>query len=205
MVEMHLLSVNVDFHYDPIYALGVATAFHRFMQGYQPEQDQSSIFGSLCTALNDSPSRYTDDAEKLKGICDRLTPQEIISVLTLTETGQGDLQVLRQIADQIVARPKFKYSRLFGIGLYTLLELADADFAKDDAKRTAALKQVAEALRFSDDKLQKDLELYRSNLEKLSQARLAIEEAVQAERKKREQRAQEKAAAEKTEDSAPTA
>ncbi len=204
MVEMHLLSVNVDFQYDPIYALGVATTFHRFMQGYQPEQDKSSIFGSLCTALNDHPSRYTDDAEKLKGICDRLTPQEIISALTLTETGQGDLQVLRQVADSIAARPKFKYSRLFGIGLYTLLELADADFAKDDAKRTGALKQVATALHFNDDKLQKDLELYRSNLEKLSQARLAIEEAVQAERKKREQRAQEKAAAEKTEDSAPT-
>ncbi|HAX86545.1 MAG TPA: photosystem II biogenesis protein Psp29, partial [Cyanobacteria bacterium UBA11370] len=33
MVEMHLLSVNVDFRYDPIYALGVVTSFNRFMQG----------------------------------------------------------------------------------------------------------------------------------------------------------------------------
>ena len=37
LVEMHLLSVNADFHYEPIYALGVVNSFDRFMQGYQPE------------------------------------------------------------------------------------------------------------------------------------------------------------------------
>ena len=30
MVEMHLLSVNVDFSYDSIYALGVVTTFDRY-------------------------------------------------------------------------------------------------------------------------------------------------------------------------------
>ncbi|MFM6203351.1 MAG: photosystem II biogenesis protein Psp29, partial [Dolichospermum sp.] len=48
MVEMHLLSVNVDFSYDAIYALGVVTTFDRFMEGYQPEQDQESIFQAIC-------------------------------------------------------------------------------------------------------------------------------------------------------------
>ena len=40
MVEMHLLFVNTDFSYDAIYALGVVTAFDRFMQGYRPEHDR---------------------------------------------------------------------------------------------------------------------------------------------------------------------
>ncbi|MER3587246.1 MAG: photosystem II biogenesis protein Psp29, partial [Mastigocladus sp. ERB_26_1] len=44
MVEMHLLAVNVDFSYNPIFALGVVTSFDRFMQGYQPESDRESIF-----------------------------------------------------------------------------------------------------------------------------------------------------------------
>ncbi len=39
MVEMHLLSVNADFRYDPIYALGVVTTFDRFMLGYRPDTD----------------------------------------------------------------------------------------------------------------------------------------------------------------------
>ena len=39
MVEMHLLDVNADFKYDPIYALGVVTTFDRFMEGYKPSED----------------------------------------------------------------------------------------------------------------------------------------------------------------------
>ena len=50
MVEMHLLSVNADFTYNPVYALGVVSAFDRFMNGYRPEKDLESIFGALCRA-----------------------------------------------------------------------------------------------------------------------------------------------------------
>jgi photosystem II biogenesis protein Psp29 len=88
--------------------------------------------------------------------------------------------------------PKFKYSRLFAIGLYTLLEQADADLVKDEKERTEALKQISHALNLPEDKLQKDLELYRSNLEKMAQARIVMEDAIKAERKKRDDRAQDK-------------
>jgi photosystem II biogenesis protein Psp29 len=47
LVEMHLLSVNVDFHYDPIYALGVVTSFEKFMEGYRPGRI-NRIFLMLC-------------------------------------------------------------------------------------------------------------------------------------------------------------
>jgi hypothetical protein len=40
----------------------------------------------------------------------------------------------------------------------------------------------------SEDKLQKDLDLYRSNLEKMTQARIVMEDTLKAERKKREDR-----------------
>lgn len=120
--------------------------------------------------------------------------------MTGTEPPEGqDITVLRKVIEQITLRTKFKYSRLFGIGLFTLLELTDADLVKDDTKRAEVLSKVASALRFNDDKLQKDLELYRANLEKMSQARLAIEEAVQSERKKRSQRLQEKAGSDQSE------
>jgi hypothetical protein len=44
-------------------------------------------------------------------------------------------------------------------------------------------------LHISSDKLQKDLELYRSNLEKLSQAQEVMKDILAADRKKREERA----------------
>ena len=43
-----------------------------------------------------------------------------------------------------------------------------------------------------EDKVQNDLELYRSNLEKMAQAQAAIQDMLDADRKQREQRAQAK-------------
>jgi hypothetical protein len=50
-------------------------------------------------------------------------------------------------------------------------------------------------LHVSEDKLNKDLELYRSNLEKIEQALITMADMLSAERKKRQQRLQAQAAA----------
>ena len=84
MVEMHLLSVNADFKYDPIYALGVVTAFERFMQGYQPERDKEPIFDALCRALEDNPQRYQQDAERLRTVVKNLSVEELSAWLSGT-------------------------------------------------------------------------------------------------------------------------
>ena len=85
----------------------------------------------------------------------------------------------------IATNPSFKYSRLFAVGLYTLLELADPELAKDEQQRTQVLHQLCTVLNLPESKLQKDLDLYRSNLEKMAQARKTMEDILKAERKKR--------------------
>jgi photosystem II biogenesis protein Psp29 len=190
MVEMHLLTVNADFHYDPIYALGVTTSFNRFMQGYRPERDKDSIFNALCKAVGDDPERYKQDAEKVQSLANSLTEQELISWLS-NPTPRDDTGNLYESIQEIANNPHFKYSRLFAVGFYTLLETADSESVKDEKERNQAIKQVAEALHLPQEKMQKDLELYRSNLEKFSQAQLVLQEALNADRKKREKLAQE--------------
>jgi hypothetical protein len=69
----------------------------------------------------------------------------------------------------IAANPKFKYSRLFAIGLYTLLMEIDVDLVKNEEKRVQSINQVSEAFKIPPEKLQKDLDLYRSNLDKMQQ------------------------------------
>lgn len=200
MVEMHLLAVNVDFRYDPFYALGVVTSFDRFMQGYRPEQDKSSIFDGLCRALEDDPQRYRHDADRLRQLAARCSSSELLSWLQQSNSLPefADLQEKLQL---ILENPKFKYSRLFAIGLFTLFELAEPELLKDEVKRTEMLKQVCAALRLPEEKLQKDLELYRSNLDKMTQAQSVMEDLLKADRKKREEREQARAAAAKATDS----
>ncbi len=191
MVEMHLLSVNVDFRYDPIYALGVVTSYDRFMQGYRPEHDKDTIFNAICKAVGDEPQQYKQDAEKLLAVARGFPGQELVTRLNSpTAFGSGD--DLHATLNAHAQNPKFKYSRLFAIGIYTLLELADPDLVKDEKQRNLALKQIGEAWHLPPEKLQKDLDLYRSNLDKMAQARVVMEDALKAEQKKREKRAQNK-------------
>lgn len=190
MVEMHLLSVNVDFSYDPIYALGVVTSFHRFMQGYKPERDKESIFTALCQAVGSDPQQYQQDAQRLKTMAEGLSGQELVSWLG-SPTPRDSAPDLHTTVTAIANNPKFKYSRLFAIGLYTLLEQADLELVNDQKQLTDTLKKLGQVLHLPEEKLQKDLELYRSNLEKMAQVQSVIEDAIKADRKKREQRAQD--------------
>jgi photosystem II biogenesis protein Psp29 len=193
MVEMHLLSVNADFRYDPIYALGVVTAFDRFMQGYRPERDRDSIFNALCRALEGDPQTYRNDADMMKASVSNLSLDELLSGVRQLETADssGTFGHFKAIAE----RSDFKYSRLFAIGLYTVLETIDPEVVSSEEKRNHTLEALCETLHLPSDKVNKDLELYRSNLEKITQAQAVLDDVLKADRKKREQREQENNAA----------
>jgi photosystem II biogenesis protein Psp29 len=190
MVEMHLLLVNVDFSYNPIYALGVVTTFDRFMEGYTPERDKESIFNAICQAVEQDPQHYKQDAEKLKAIVQNLSANDLVAWLNQTNHLQQDADLQAQL-QAIANNSNFKYSRLFAIGLFSLLEISDPELVKDEKKRNEALKTIAEGLHLSDEKLSKDLDLYRSNLDKMTQALIVMADMLSADRKKREQRQQQ--------------
>jgi len=190
MVEMHLLSVNADFRYDPIYGLGMVTTFERFMQGYRPDADRSSIFNALCQSLPDDPQKYRQDAEQIGRIAASVNVDDFLA--QVKQLPDGDSSGLLEILKPIAINPSFKYSRLFAIGLYSLLEVMEPELVKDEAKRNEAIQTLATGLKLSEEKMQKDLELYRSNLEKLSQARQVMEDILKADRKKKEERAKAK-------------
>ena len=188
MVEMHLLSVNADFKYDPIYALGAVTTFNRFMQGYKPDEDKESIYNALIKSVEEDPQQYRQDAQRLEELAKSIPTKDLVA--NLSEKRLGNDSDLQALLESIANNPSFKYSRLFAIGLYTLLESSDPEMVKDEKLRNEALKTIANSLNLSEDKLSKDLDLYRSNLDKMAQAAIVMADMVAADRKRREQRAQ---------------
>jgi|GEM_PF-137471 len=187
MVEMHLLSVNEDFRYDPIYALGVVTSFDRFMQGYQPEEDRNSIFHALCQSIEHNPQQYRQEAQQWESLAKSLEWQGVVGCLCL-ETSSGNGSELVALAQGIATNPKFKYSRLFAIGMFTMLQAADPETVKNDKQLADAVAKIAAALKLPEEKIKKDLELYRSNLEKMIQAQNVMADILAADRKKRAER-----------------
>ncbi len=186
LVEIHLLKVNQTFVYDSIFALGVVTTFDRFTFGYKPETDRFAVFHALCLALQFEPDRIRQDAATLSDLAGR-SPNEVKSLL-ISLDAEINLEPLSGQLQAIATKPNFKYSRLLGVGLYALLEITDPEAIADNSKREAALKLVGENLKFGSDRLLKDIDLYRSNLDKIEQARQMIADMVEAERKKRAQK-----------------
>lgn len=185
LVEIHLLSVNGNFRPDPFYYLGVVTVFDRFMAGYSPESDRDSIFASLCQSIEADPQLYRDSATRLLNFAPSLG-SEVIKWLEQPSSITGG-EEWRDSLSSIANNPNFKYSRLFAIGLYTLLETADPQLVQNQEKRTESLKKLATIFQITDDRIQKDLELYRGNLEKMSQALSAINDIIQADKKRQAQ------------------
>lgn len=198
MVEMHLLTVNENFRYDPFYAFGVVSAFSRFMQGYKPEADRDSIFNALCKSMETDPQVYKQDAEMVEKLAHSLPGPEIITKLSHPPT-LSDFPALQTALNSIASNSNFKYSRLFAIGLFTMLDVADPELVRDETNYAEALNQISEGLHLPVDKLRKDLDLYRSNLEKMLQAQQAIEDMLAADRKQRERRSEEQSSGQASE------
>lgn len=189
MVEIHLLRVNQDFRYDPIFALGVVSTFDRFMEGYEPATDRDSIFNALCRAEEIDPAQFRADAQMAQASVRGRNNEDLKTwVEQSAASGGADLAgTLYNIAHNAT----FKYSRLFAIGLYVLLETVDADLVSEEAKLNEMVEQLSVPLNVSASKIQKDLELYRSNLDKLQQARKAMAEFIEGERRRQQQRIEE--------------
>ena len=191
LVEMHLLSVNSDFKPDPIYYLGIVTSFERLMEGYKPEADKEKIFNALCTSTDGDPANYKQQAGTLLSLARDKSTEDLVNWLS-NPTTEGDLGYIVEPIKAIAANDNFKYSRLFGTGVYTLLEESDSEVVQNQEKRDAIVDTLASNLGLPQDKMKKDLELYRGNLEKMQQLLKVLDDIVEASRKQRAKREQEK-------------
>nr|WP_084639541.1 photosystem II biogenesis protein Psp29 [Geitlerinema sp. PCC 9228] len=199
MVEMHLLSVNANFQYDPIYGYGVVSTYEQFMQGYKPPQDKDSIFDALCQSINSDPQQYRQDAQRLEALAAELTPEKTFELLTQPQQaaidGLENSDTAREVQQQLQAianHPNFKYSRLFAIGLYGMLAQSNAGWLQEDDSWKSGFGKIADALNLPQEKIVKDIDLYRSNLDKMQQARDLMQEILESNRKQQQRRVQQK-------------
>ena len=185
LVEMHLLSVNADYQYNPIYALGVVTLFKKFMYGYQPDDHQDLIFDALCKSTGGDTKRYLEESDTILHEAEMLSVSDFKGNIVRLSQEEINEKLLWKSYYSIAENSKFKYSRLLAIGLYSLLEKISSDLVESKEEYNKAINQIANDLKLSSEKIQKDLEVYCGNLEKMQQLLTAIEDSLEFDRKKR--------------------
>lgn len=177
LVQQHLMRYNQTYKYDAVFALGFVTVYDQLMDGYPSDSDREAIFKAYVEALNEDPEQYRKDAKRLEEWASSKTAETIVSI----KSGEGEVETILKDISQRAADGKFHYSRFFAIGLFRLLERANAT-------DPTVLEQLSKELNVSKLSVDRDLDVYRNLLSKLVQAKELLKEYVEREKVKQAQR-----------------
>ncbi|TKY48822.1 THYLAKOID FORMATION protein 1 [Spatholobus suberectus] len=180
MVQQHLMRYKRSYRYDPVFALGFVTVYDKLMEGYPSDEDRDAIFQAYIKALKEDPEEYRIDARKLEEWARVQNPTSLVEFSSKDGEVEG---ILKDIAERAGGKGEFSYSRFFAVGLFRLLELANAT-------EPTILDKLCAALNINKRSVDWDLDVYRNLLSKLVQAKELLKEYVDREKKKREERAE---------------
>ncbi|MFQ6539862.1 MULTISPECIES: photosystem II biogenesis protein Psp29 [Aphanothece] len=183
LVELHLLSRQRGFQSNPLFACGLIQVFDGFARGYRPDEHKPALLAALCGASGFDAGELRGQAETALAAMGSHPLEEVKQ--WIEREGEGAPEPLASALSSI-RRPDFHYSRLMAVGLLSLLEKAQGADAMDPATLRGYAHDLGAAMGLLRERVDKDLTLYVSNLEKLAQAVELMQETVAAERRKRE-------------------
>jgi photosystem II biogenesis protein Psp29 len=183
LVELHLLSRQKGFRSDPLFAVGVVQVFDAFARGYRPEQQKEALFQALCSASGFDASALRRSSEAAHAAMGAVGVEQVKQ--WIEKQGEGAPEPLATALAGI-RRENFHYSRLMAVGLLSLLEQARGADALDPQELRRYAHELGQAMGLLQERLDKDLNLYATNLEKMAQAVELMEETLAAERRRRE-------------------
>lgn len=188
IVLQHLMRYNTNYKYDAVFALGFISVWDQLMDGYPQEEDKEVIFRAYIGALNEDPDAYRRDATQLEEWAKQLDGASIVQFAA--KDGPAET-LLKEIAERAKSQKQFHYTRYYAIGLFRMLELANAS-------EPATLEQLCNELGVSKLSVDRDLDVYRGLLSKLSQAKELLRDFLDREKKKQSEREKEKVEREAT-------
>ena len=191
LVELHLLSHQTHFRINALFAVGLCQVFQAFTKGYRPETQLEPLFAALCSCNGFDGDEIKALAQGSSKAVKGHTVDDVQA--WLKSKGKGAPEPLASGLSAVTG-DDFHYSRLVAVGLFSLLSEAQGNKSDDPEELSKTVHAIGEEIGLSRPRLEKDLGLYRSNLEKMVQAVELMEETLAAERRKRERQKAEKAA-----------
>ena len=188
LVELHLLSRQTGFRSDALFACGLIQVFDSFAKGYRPDAQRLPLLKALCSASGFDADQLRQQRDNAMASMGSHGVEQVKQ--WIEQEGSGAPEPLAAALAGI-RRPDFHYSRLMAVGLLSLLEQAQGADALDAAALRSYAHDLGGAMGLLRERLDKDLSLYATNLEKMAQAVELMAETVASERRKRERQQQE--------------
>ncbi len=165
LVELHLLTHQKNFKVDSLVSMGFVKAFKDLTIGYKPLKHLDLLFNALCNCNNIDP-------EIIKKSCDTIIEEN--KSLNLAKI--NDFINTSEATEEIIKTENSSYNRLTIIGIYNLLESipkAEKEEIKIDKEKMTV--QIGVKLGYPKDRVEKDISLFTSNVNKIKEALELIE------------------------------
>ncbi len=155
LVELHLLSHQKNFKKDSIFATGLKEIFSKFTSGYKPNDHIAKLFNAICNCNGFNPTEINSASEELILKSKSFTKEDLNEFISSLKNEKKDQDY---------------YSRISAIGIYSVIkemaalkDLKDEDINKEISKN-------AELLGYQYSRVEKDISMYKSNIDKMKQA-----------------------------------
>ncbi len=183
LVELHLLSHQRSFKPDVFFAIGVSQAFNTFMRGYRPESHLEPLLRALCECNGFEHRSIRDQSTKA---LEAVKTCKLEQVKTSIRNNSNDLPLGLLESHKAFTPDNFHYSRIKAIGLITLLSNTSDKDLHDEKVLNQITIELLESIGVPKSRIEKDLNLYSSNLERMAQAMDLIKDAKELEKRKKE-------------------
>ncbi len=155
LVELHLLSHQKNFKNNQIFSLGLKELFIKFTKGYKPADHIGELFNAICNCNGFNPVEINTMSEQLNKKAKLLTKENMNEFISQIKSNSKESNY---------------YSRINAIGIYKLV--LDLPYNKDsnDKEIKEEIKEISELLGYQFSRVDKDISMYKSNIDKMKQA-----------------------------------
>jgi len=160
LVELHLLSHQKNFKNDSIFSTGLKELFNKFTSGYKPSEHLNKLFSAICNCNGFNPAEINGSSEQLIRKLQTFTKEDLNKYL---------LQLKNENKDHDY------YSRINAIGIYKLVSEIPSFKNINEEEFNKELNSISDILGYQYSRVEKDISMYKSNIEKMKQALEIIE------------------------------
>jgi photosystem II biogenesis protein Psp29 len=158
LVELNLLNHQNEFTQDYLFCVGLTETFNELMKGYKPEKHLDLLFKSLCSSTNFKAKEIKEISQNSQEEFKNKSSKEILKLLK----GKNN--------------SKPYPSRILNLGMYIIISKSQDFKGKDESEINKLIFDAFEKLNLSINKAEKDIQIYKSTLSKMEQAKELIEE-----------------------------
>ena len=155
LVELHLLSHQKNFTINAIFATGLKEIFSKFTNGYKPNDHISMLFIAICNCNGFNPIEIDTISEELVKNANTFKKEDFEYLL-------GQIKNENKNANY--------YSRINAIGIYKLVSELGYYKNINDEELNNEIKNISELLAYNYSRVEKDVSMFKSNIEKMKQA-----------------------------------